>query len=95
MSFVLFPPAWEPSLNFDNSKMAHSKEVYLSSEKEKENSCFMLTSSLNVKVGRLTIVVRGDWLCKATNVRYKNDSTAVHVGSSQTVYNPLFSFGKL
>ena len=92
---MLFPSAWEPSLNFDNSKLAHSKEVHLSSEREKENRFLMLTSSLNVKVGRFTIVVRGDWLCKAINIKYKNNSTAFYVGSSQTVYNPLFSFGKL
>ena len=49
MLFVLFPSASEPSLHFDNSKLAHSKEVYLSLEKEKENLCLMLTSSLKRK----------------------------------------------
>ena len=43
----------------------------------------------------LNTVIRGDWLRKTTNIKYKNNCAAVYVGSSQTVHNPLFSVGKL
>ena len=39
----------------------------------------------------LIIVIRGDWLWKATNINDKNNSAAVYVGSTLKVHNPLFS----
>ena len=43
------------------------------------------------------IVSRGNWLLKVANIKKKekNNGTAVYVGSSQTVYNPLFLVYKL
>ena len=49
-----------------------------------------------VTVDRIDMtVIRGDWLRKTTNIKYKNNCAAVYVGSSLTVHNPLFSVGKL
>ena len=43
------------------------------------------------------IVSKGNWLLKVANThkKEKNNGTAVYVGSSQTVYNPLFFVLKL
>ena len=44
------------------------------------------------------IVSRGNWLWKVANIKKKKEKTsgtAVYVGSSQTVYNPLFFVHKL
>ena len=50
------------------------------------------TNDYNVN---LLIVIREDWLWKTTNIKYKNNSVTVYVGSSLKVHNPLFSVGKL
>ena len=47
------------------------------------------------KMEKKNIVIRGGWLWKATNIKYKNHSAKVYVGSSLKVHNPLFSVGKL
>ena len=41
------------------------------------------------------IVIRGDWLRKTINNKYKINGAAVYVGSSLKVQNPFFSIGKL
>ena len=45
----------------------------------------------------LYIVSRGNWLLKVANIKKKEkpNGTAIYVGSSQTVYNPLFFVHKL
>ena len=48
-----------------------------------------------INITSLNTVIRGDWLRKTTNIKYKNNSAAVYVGNSLTVHNPLFSVGKL
>ena len=50
------------------------------------------TNDYNVN---LLIVIREDWLWKTTNIKYKNNSATVYVGSSLKVHNRLFSVGKL
>ena len=42
-----------------------------------------------------TIVSRGDWLGKPTNIKVENNGAVVYVGSSLTVHNPLFFILKL
>ena len=43
----------------------------------------------------ITIVSRGDWLGKPTNIKVENNSAVVHVGSSLTVHNPLFFYSQI
>ena len=50
------------------------------------------TNDYNVN---LLIVIREDWLWKTTNIKHKNNSATVYVGSSLKVHNRLFSVGKL
>ena len=53
------------------------------------------TSAPWKKMEKKNIVIRGGWLWKATNIKYKNHSARVYVGSSLKVHNPLFSVCKL
>ena len=39
---------------------------------------------------KFSIVIGGDWLWKTKNIKCKNNSDAVYIGSSLTVRNPLF-----
>ena len=41
------------------------------------------------------IVSRGDWLGKPANIKVENNGAVGYVGSSLTVYNPLFFVHKL
>ena len=50
------------------------------------------TNDCNVN---LLIVIREDWLWKTKNIKHKNNSATVYVGSSLKVHNPLFPVGKL
>ena len=43
----------------------------------------------------ITIVSRGDWLGKPTNIKVENNSAVVHVGSSLTVHNALFFYSQI
>ena len=40
-------------------------------------------------------LIRGEWLWKAANIKDKNNSATIYVGSTLKVHNPLFPVGKL
>ena len=39
---------------------------------------------------RRTMIIRGDWLWKPTNIKVENNGAVIYVGSSLTVHNPCF-----
>ena len=41
------------------------------------------------------MIVAGDWLGKATNIKIETNGAVGYIGSSLTVHNPLFFVHKL
>ena len=49
----------------------------------------------DIELGIRTMIVAGDWLGKATNIKIETNGAVGYVGSSLTVHNPLFFVHKL